>query len=102
MAKHRQYFVPLMVMIPAFWLLFTPGSKAQNVTLTGFIREEVSHEALPYATVYLPASKTGRSANQYGYYTLIVPSGKCDIEVSYVGYQNVKESFELKSDTTIN
>lgn len=75
---------------------------AQKVMVKGYIRDDLSLEALPFATVYLTATKIGSSANQYGYFSFMVQAGKTEMEASYVGYEKVKKFVELRNDTTID
>lgn len=87
-----------------FILHFTSAMdlSAQNVMVKGYIHDDLSLEALPYATVYLPERKVGISANQYGYFSIMVGVGKTKMEASYVGYKTVKKYIDFKNDTTLD
>ncbi len=75
---------------------------AQKAMVKGYIRDNESLEPLPYAAIYLPETKTGIPANQYGYYTLVVQQGMTDIQASFAGYETIRLSVYLKNDTTID
>ncbi len=66
-------------------MLFTSALRAQGkFTLSGFIRDSLSSETLIGATI----SINGRSviSNQYGFYSITLPSGKYALIVSFAGY----------------
>lgn len=61
---------------------------AQKITLSGYVRDGVTKEALIGATVVNAGSKTGTSTNQYGYFSLAVPAADTiEIIISYQGYK---------------
>lgn len=61
--------------------------KSARVTLSGFVRDSISGEALSGAVVYDHVSHTGTSTNEHGFFSLSLKRGdKAQVEVSYVGY----------------
>jgi hypothetical protein len=69
-------------------LLFSAASFAQEkYTLSGYVREAGSGEALVGATVFLQGTQLGSYTNEYGFYSLTVPQGEYILLVSYVGYE---------------
>ncbi len=74
-------------------ILIVPAAETSVVpaisymTLSGFIKDSASKEVLIGASVYLPETAGGVAANQFGFYSLTVPSGQYSAVVSYVGYQ---------------
>ncbi len=67
----------------------------QRFTLSGYLRDAASGEALIYATIYPESLKTGVSTNEYGFFTIKLPEGKHTIVFSYVGYQTFKKEIVL-------
>lgn len=61
-------------------------------TLRGIIRDSLTSEVLPYANVYIPELKTGRSSDNRGFFIIpSIPAGKkYDLVVTYVGYSPQK------------
>lgn len=56
-------------------------------TLSGFVRDALTGEVLPGASVYVPRLRKGTSASAAGVFTLAdLPSGAHRVRVSYVGY----------------
>ena len=44
---------------------------AQKITISGYIKEAISNEALIGASVVNANTKTGTSTNQYGFYSIV-------------------------------
>jgi outer membrane receptor for ferrienterochelin and colicin len=72
----------------SFLFLFFPFlSIAQQFdNIAGKVVEAKSEEVLIGASVYIPALKKGTSTNQYGFFSLRIPTGTYEIVVSYVGH----------------
>ena len=75
---------------------------AENFTISGYIRDKASDEAIIGATVLDRQSGKGCTTNEYGFYTLTIPSANTNIQYSYVGFEPQNISFRLHQDTTIN
>ncbi|MFA8436308.1 MAG: carboxypeptidase-like regulatory domain-containing protein [Marinifilaceae bacterium] len=76
--------------------------KVRSVTLSGYIKDSKSHEAMIGATLYEPKSLKGTTTNVYGFYSISLLPGKYDFRVSYVGYKNKKISVELLENTVLD
>lgn len=74
----------------------------KRYTISGYIRDRESTEALISATVYNPGSQSGTSSNQYGFYSLTLNQGEIELVFSYVGYTPQHKRFILSKDTVIN
>ncbi len=71
-------------------LYLPPDNKQEEVqrfTLSGFITDSASGESLIGATVLKPGTNVGAISNAFGYYALPLPSGRHDLDYSYVGYE---------------
>ena len=71
-------------------------------SISGFVINATTGEALPGATVYNPDSKIGAVTNSYGFYSLKLPPGTQCIECRFVGYSTSLHSIALVRDTTWN
>src|SRR5664279_3177510 len=67
----------------------------QRFTLSGYLRDVTSGEALIYAAIYPESLKTGISTNEYGFFSITLPQGKYNMIFSYVGYQTIKKEINL-------
>ena len=80
----------------------------ENVTLSGYVKDASNGETLIGATVFLKEISKGATTNVYGFYSLSVPSGTYNVEVSYIGFEkkmlpvtltaNQKLDLELKEE----
>ena len=71
-------------------------------TLSGTVTDFKSNETLIGVHIYIPALKIGTSTNKYGFYSLTLPAGEHQFEVSYLGYQSVEKIIFLNQDTKDN
>lgn len=83
---------------------FTNFTSAQNITLSGTIKDAENGETLIGATVIESTSGNGTTTNEYGFYSLTLPQGddSLTINFSYVGFQNVVRKILPKADVKIN
>ena len=63
-----------------------------KITLSGYISDAVSGERLAGVTVIETNLKTGTSTNSYGYYSISIPPGKWDLQLSYIGYKTINHN----------
>lgn len=75
---------------------------AQKSTLSGYLKDSETGEALIGARVYIDSLKTGAVANIYGFYSLTLPNGTHDILFSYVGKDPVKTRVTLDADLELD
>ncbi len=83
-------------------LCLSVATLAENFTISGYIRDDASDEAVIGATVFDRQSGKGCTTNEYGFYSLTIPSANTNIQYSYVGFEPQNLSFRLLRDTTIN
>ncbi|HXH99545.1 MAG TPA: TonB-dependent receptor [Sphingobacteriaceae bacterium] len=65
-------------------IVLQKNKKKKSVMLKGYIKDAATGEALEGATVTNGGS--GTISNNYGFYTLVQPSGMMKLEVRYLGY----------------
>lgn len=77
--------------------------QAQNrYTISGYIKDAASGEALIGANVYHAANPLdGSTSNVYGFYSLTLEEGQYDLIYSYTGYQKQRISLNLRQDSSI-
>lgn len=79
---YKHFFALLGILIPLS--LFSQN----KFTLSGYIKDSVTGEALIAANVYLTEAGAGVVSNTYGYYSITVAQGKYNVRFSYVGYDD--------------
>ena len=82
-------------------ILFFSTAYAQNVTLSGYIKDAANGEELINASIVNEKSQ-GTVTNVYGFYSLTLPAGKYTFTVSYIGYESVEKTLTLKESQTLD
>ena len=67
-------------------------------TLSGYMRDQASGEALISANIHPEGLKIGATTNEYGFFTITLPEGKYNITFSYVGYQMINQDIQMDKD----
>jgi CarboxypepD_reg-like domain/TonB-dependent Receptor Plug Domain len=79
--------------------LFCNNTAAQNITISGYVKDASTKEALIGATVVSANARTGTSTNQYGFYSLTVPAtDTVELVISYTGYSIQAKKITAKTD----
>ncbi|CAI8162691.1 MAG: Uncharacterised protein [Cryomorphaceae bacterium] len=82
-------------------ILFFSTAYAQNVTLSGYIKDAANGEELINASIVNEKSQ-GTVTNVYGFYSLTLPEGKYTFTVSYIGYESIEKTLTLKESQTLD
>ncbi len=78
-------------------------SSAQKITISGYVKDETSKEALVGASVINANTKTGTSANQYGFFSLTVPaSDTIELIISFQGYKMQAKKIVAKNNLQLD
>lgn len=87
------YFQPVVAVEPEF---------TSNAVLSGYIKDAATGETLIGATVYAKELRVGTITNVYGFYSLSLPSGNYNLNVSYVGYKPFEQKMKVDGKITLN
>ncbi len=74
----------------------------ENFILHGSIKDAENNETLSGVNVLFPGLQTGTVTNSYGFYSIKVPQGKHEIQISYLGYAGITQALEILRDTIID
>ena len=74
----------------------------KKFTLSGMIKDGQNNETLIGVNVIIPQIKSGTITNEYGFYSITLPSGSYKIQVSYLGFKTITETIVLNQDITKN
>ncbi|MDX1315526.1 MAG: TonB-dependent receptor, partial [Eudoraea sp.] len=97
MSQRLQHFLLIITI-----LSLTQLSAQQKFTISGTITEATSNETLIGVTIAIPELRTGVATNEYGFYSLTLPEGTYEIQVSYLGFKDVRQTIQLDRDQKIN
>jgi hypothetical protein len=97
------------LLLPIFLcsLLISYDTLAQHspnrFTISGYVREMGSQEALIGVNVYLPGTSTGTTTNTYGFYSITLPSqDSIRLAYSFVGYESVIRTVSLRRNSNLD
>jgi hypothetical protein len=94
--------LPLRVILLFFLLSPLSIIAQEKYTISGSIRDDSSNETLIGVNIIVPDLQTGTVTNEYGFYSLSLPSGTYNVQISYLGYQTISEIIVLDKDITKN
>ncbi|MAJ07027.1 MAG: TonB-dependent receptor [Crocinitomicaceae bacterium] len=74
----------------------------QQYTLSGYIKDAKTGEALVGASVFIENNAMGTSTNVYGFYSITILSQSTTVRYSYIGYNQIEKSIDLNKDLRLN
>ncbi|MBO2009249.1 TonB-dependent receptor [Hymenobacter negativus] len=79
-----------------------PRAAGPNVTLSGYLKDAATGEALIGASVFVKSLGVGATANEYGFYSLTLPKGRYVVTYTYVGSAPREETLDLTTSQTLS
>ncbi len=92
----------LIIFLLLFFFLSLEKSYAQRYTISGFVQDKRSGEKLFWANIYDTRTKLGTTSNEYGFFSLTLPSDTVELTISFVGYATFQTKFFLNSNLKLN
>ncbi|WP_438973006.1 TonB-dependent receptor [Polaribacter sp.] len=83
-----------------FFLLSISVYGQEKVTISGTVYDNQTNETLIGVSIYFPELSTGTTTNEYGFYSLTIPTGTYKIQVSYLGFTTINKSINLTEKIT--
>ena len=83
-------------------LCFYANTFAQSYSVSGYVRDSASSEAIVGAMIYEPTTKNASISNEYGYYSIQLPQGFYTLECSSLGSNTKTEKIQVNGNTRIN
>ncbi len=74
----------------------------EKYTLSGTISDEKNNETLIGVTISVKNQNYFMSTNEYGFYSITLPKGNYEIEISYMGYETVNKKVSFNQNITQN
>ena len=75
---------------------------SQNHTLSGYVKDAKTGEALIGVSIFVEKESKGVSTNVYGYYSISLNAGQYDVKYSYVGYSSVVKNVQFSEPIRLN
>ena len=92
-----KYFVILLLCATSLTI-----AQTNNNTLSGFVYDAITGETMIGANIYIKELGLGTSSNEYGFYSITVPSEKYNIDFSFVGYEKKSLYVDLTNSKKLN
>ncbi|MEO6882630.1 MAG: TonB-dependent receptor [Bacteroidia bacterium] len=83
-------------------LLFVGTASAQTFTVSGYVKDSASGEALAGATIAVKELNTGVAANEYGFYSISIPKGDYILICNSLGYPSFTKKIQLNANLKLN
>lgn len=96
MTRFSQLLVLLLLLMP-LWV-----SAQEKYTLSGVVTDRSSNETLIGVNIIFPELQTGTITNEYGFYSITLPKGEYNIQISYLGFTSISEMVSLVENKNIN
>lgn len=74
----------------------------QKHTISGYIKDANSGEALIGATIYVKEIANGTTSNAYGFYSITLPEGAYHLDIKYIGFSDTQKVIKLTQDIYLN
>ncbi len=84
---------------------FFSNAQTQNPakhTISGYIKDASNGESLLAASVYVTELGKGTNTNEYGFYSITLPSDTYTLKISYVGLATLERKIVLDKDIRLN
>lgn len=91
-----------MLLCLIFLLKHHGAAQGDRYTLSGFVYEQGSRESLPGVNVYIAELRAGATTNNYGFYSITLPSGVYLVQYSSVGYNTQAFEIALEKDVELD
>lgn len=96
------YFYKRVFLYSLFLFLNLAPIIAQNVTISGYVKDDKTGEELLGATIYDATSGLGAVTNMYGFYSLSIPVSEAKLVFTYMGYSPLEKTITVKESITLN
>ncbi|HNK86448.1 MAG TPA: carboxypeptidase-like regulatory domain-containing protein, partial [Flavobacteriales bacterium] len=91
-------FLLIWALIAAF-----NGLRAQTPsTVSGYVNDSTSGEALIGASIFIKEIGKGISTNTYGYWSVTLPNGRYTFTVRYIGYATFERTIDLNANLKLD
>lgn len=78
------------------------SAHAQKHTISGYIKDASNGESLLAASIYVVELGKGTNTNEYGFYSITLPTDTYTLKISYVGLATLDRTIVLDKDIRLN
>lgn len=93
------HFIVALVLLVAMPMHAAFDAKdPNNAVLSGFVKDGTTGEVFMGAVVSAPSLQLGTITNAYGFFSLVLPKGTHNLQVSYLGYETLERSIKVSDN----
>ncbi|MBK9319419.1 MAG: TonB-dependent receptor [Bacteroidetes bacterium] len=97
----KKYFLLLLLPCLVFSSSFSQENVDNKATISGYVKDSLTGEALTGAAIYVKELEKGANANAYGFFSLTVNQAKYLLLINFVGYQEKQIEIDLKKNVSL-
>ena len=90
------------LIITTIAILLCVITRSQKHTISGYITDKKTGEKLRYASVLITNRNAGTTSNNFGFYSITLPTDSISLVVSYAGFASFEKTFYLNTDYKLN
>ena len=91
-----------MLIICSFALVSHLCLGQERFTVSGVVTDSYSNETLIGVTVTIEELETGTVTNQYGFFSITLPTGQYSLKASYLGFETFRQEIDLSANLRLN
>jgi len=92
----------VLLLLSLLWLYPLNAQSSKKFTISGYVQDARTGEKLIGARVYDEKSQKGTLTNNFGFFSLTLPTGEVQLVASYTGFQRVERALQLTADLVLN
>lgn len=81
-----------------FFLFIFCQAQQSRFTLYGYVEDSATGEKLPGASILIANSKTGTTTNNYGFFSITLPSKEIDLIITSIGFRPFQQTINLNAN----
>ena len=81
-----------------FLMVLSTVSAQEKFTFSGTILDNRSNETLIGVNILVPELNSGTMTNEYGFFSITLPEGTYEVQISYLGFKTIVETITLNTD----
>ena len=98
----KKYLILLIVILSFVTTVQAQEGGDGKATISGYVKDSTSGEALIGAAIYIKELQKGTNANAYGFFSLTVDKGHYTLIVNFVGYRERVMELDLTANKTLH
>jgi hypothetical protein len=91
-----------LILLCLFTVLAFAKAYPQKATLSGTVIENSTGETMLNVNVIITEMKTGTITNEYGYYSITLPTGEYTVQYSSIGYATLEKKISLTENVKLD